>query len=89
MLTASMRLTGILDDGAEGVRSYYLVADFDEHGSGTPAVIPLSLGAPMPDDECLRVSQGGEEAALNAAVEAIKSLPGNRGLEVRVAINPE
>jgi hypothetical protein len=89
MLTASLRLTGTLDDGAEVHRSYYLVADFGQHGSGKSSIIPLSLGAPMPEDDHLDVKYGGEEAALKAAAEAIKSLPGNQGLEVRVVINPE
>jgi len=73
MLTASLRLSGTLSDGAEAVRSYYLVADFGEHGGGKSSIIPLSLGAPMPDDDHLTV----------------KALPGNQGLEMRVAINPE
>jgi hypothetical protein len=89
MLTASLRLTGTLKDGAEVVRSYYLVADFGEQGGGKSSIIPLSLGAPMPDDDSLAVKAGGEEAALNAAAEAIKALPGNQGLQVWVVINPE
>jgi hypothetical protein len=89
MLTASLRLTGTLDDGTGVVRSYYLVADFGSSGGGKSSVIPLSLGAPMPDDDQLTVKAGGEEAALKAAAEAIKALPGNQGLEVRVVINPE
>ena len=89
MLTASLRLTGTLDDGAEVCRSYFLIADFVSHGSGKSSIIPLSLGAPMPDDDHLRVTCGGEEAVLKAAAEAIKALPGNQGLEVRVVINPE
>lgn len=89
MLTASLRLTGILDDGAEVYRSYYLVADFAASGSGKASIIPMSIGAPMPDDEHLSVAHGGEEAALKAAAEAIKALPGNRGLEVRAVINPD
>ncbi|MBW8364560.1 MAG: hypothetical protein K0M39_08400 [Rhizobium sp.] len=89
MLTASLRLMGTLNDGAEVYRSYYLVADFGQHGGGKSSIIPLSLGAPMPDDDHLVVKYGGEEAALKAAAEAIKALPGNQGLEVRVVINPE
>ena len=89
MLTASLRLTGTLDDGTGVVRSYYLMADFGSSGGGKSSVIPLSLGAPMPDDDHLAVKSGGEAAALKAAAEAIKALPGNRGLEVRVVINPE
>jgi hypothetical protein len=71
------------------VRSYYRVADFSAQGSGKSSIIPLSLGAPMPDDDHLAVEYGGEEAALKAAAEAIKVLPGNQGLEVRVVVNPE
>jgi hypothetical protein len=89
MITASLRLTGTLDDGAEVYRSYYLVADFGSHGSGKASIIPMSIGAPMPDDDHLEVRYGGEEQALTAAAEAIKALPGNRGLEVRAVINPE
>jgi hypothetical protein len=89
MLTASLRLSGTLSDGAEVARSYYLVADFGEQGSGKSSIIPLSLGAPMPDDDHLAVEYGGEEAALKAAAEAIKALLGNQGLEVRVVVNPE
>ena len=89
MLTASLRLTGTLSGGAEVYRSYYLVADFGASGSGKSSIIPLSLGAPMPDEDRLEVKTGGEEAALKAATEAIKALPGNQGLEVRVVINPE
>jgi len=89
MITAALRLTGCLDDGAEVYRSYYLVADFGASGSGKSSVIPLSLGAPMPEEDHLVVEHGGEAAALKAAAEAIKALPGNRGLEVRVVINPE
>ena len=89
MLTASLRLTGTLSDGAEVYRSYYLVADFGASGSGKSSIIPLSLGAPMPDEDPLLVEYGDEEAALKAATEAIKALPGNRGLTVKVVINPE
>jgi hypothetical protein len=52
-------------------------------------IIPMSMGAPMPDDAHLTVKTGGEEAALKAAAEAIKALPGNQGLAARVVINPE
>lgn len=89
MMTASIRLTGTLDNGAEVHRSYYLVADFGQHGGGKSSIIPLSMGAPMPDDDHLAVESGGEAAALKAAAEAIKALPGNQGLEARVVINPE
>ena len=89
MITASLRLTGTLDDGAEVYRSYYLVADFAAGGSGKASIIPMSIGAPMPDDDQLSVSRGGEEAALKAAAEVIKALPGNQGLAVQAVVNPE
>jgi hypothetical protein len=89
MITASLRLTGTLDDGAEVYRSYYLVADFGAAGSGKASIIPMSIGAPMPDEDPPGVQHGGEEAALKAAADAIKALPGNRGLDVRAVINPE
>ncbi|HQS99305.1 MAG: hypothetical protein B7Y26_00130 [Hydrogenophilales bacterium 16-64-46] len=89
MITASLRLTGTLDDGAEVYRSYYLVADFGSHGSGKASIIPMSIGAPMPDDDHLEVKYGGEEQALKVAAEVIKALPGNQGLEVKAVINPE
>ena len=79
MLTASLRLTGVLDEGAEVDRSYYLVADFGASGSGTVSIIPMSLGAPMPDDDHLAVKYDGEEDALKAAAEAI-----NRCRAIRV-----
>jgi hypothetical protein len=89
MLTASLRLTGTLDDGAEVYRSYYLVADFAPHGGGRASIIPMSLGAPMPDEDQFDVKYGGEEGALKEAAERVKALPGNRGLEVRAVVNPE
>jgi hypothetical protein len=88
MLTASLRLTGVLDKGVEVVRSYYLMADFGAADSGTVSVIPMSLGAPMPDDDRLAVKYASEEDALKAAAEAIKSLPGNQGLAVQAVFNP-
>jgi hypothetical protein len=88
MLTATLRLTGTLDDGAEVYRSYYLVADFADGGGGRASIIPMSAGAPMPDDDHLGVRYGGEEAALKAAAELVKGLPGNGGLAVTATINP-
>ena len=43
----------------------------------------------MPDDDHLMVKYGGEDAALKAAAEAIKALPGNQGLDVTAVINPD
>lgn len=89
MITASLRLTGTLDDGAEVYRSYYLVADFAPHGGGRASIIPMSLGAPMPDEDQFEVTRGGEEGALKEAAERIKALPANHGLDAHAAINPE
>ena len=89
MLTASLRLSGTLDNGAEVAWSYYLVTDFEGLSSGKPSIVPLSLNAPMTGDDQLTVEYDGEEAALKAAAEAIKALPGNRGLAMRMVINPE
>jgi hypothetical protein len=69
MITASLRLTGVLNDDAEVYRSYMLVADFAPHGGGTASIIPMSGGAPMPEDDHLQVRYGGEEGALKAAAE--------------------
>jgi hypothetical protein len=88
MLTASLRLTGVLDGGVEVVRSYYLMADFGASGNGTVSIIPMSLGAPMPDDDRPAVKYASEEDALKAAAEAIKSLPGNQGRAVQAVFNP-
>jgi hypothetical protein len=87
VLTASLRLSGTLADGAEVCRGYYLVADFGAHAGGTSTVIPLTLGASIPDAARLTVKSGGEAAALKIAVEAIEALPGNRGLAVRLVFN--
>ena len=89
MITASLRLTGLLNDGAEVYRSYYLVADFADHGGGTASIVPMSAGAPMPEHDHLAVKYGGEEGALKAAAEILKALPGNLGLSASVVINPE
>lgn len=89
MMTASIRVTGTLDDGTDVTRSYYLIADFGSSASGRASVVSLSMGAPMPEDDGLTVDTGGEAAALTAAVEAIKALPGNRGLDARGVIDPE
>ena len=89
MMTASIRLTGTLDDGTEITRSYYLIADFGSSAGGRASVVPLSMGAPLPEDDGLTVRTGGEAVALTAAAEAIKALPGNRGLDARVVIDPE
>ena len=88
MITATFRLTRTADDGAEMFRKYYLVADFaDVRGQGKASIIPLSVGAPMPDDEHLTV-KGGENEALIAATDLIKGLPGNAGFAAKIDFDP-
>jgi hypothetical protein len=88
MITATFKLTRTADDGAEMFRKYYLVADFaDVRGQGKASIIPLSVGAPMPDDEHLTV-KGGENEALIAATDLIKGLPGNAGFAAKIDFDP-
>ena len=69
-------------------RKYYLVADFsDVRGQGKASIIPLSIGAPMPDNEHLTV-KGGESEALIAATDLIKRLPGNAGFDAKIDFDP-
>jgi len=88
MITATFKLIRTADDGAEMFRKYYLVADFaDVRGQGKASIIPLSVGAPMPDDEHLTV-KGGENEALIAATDLIKGLPGNAGFAAKIDFDP-
>ncbi len=88
MINATLKLTRTADDGAEMFRKYYLVADFaDVRGQGKASIIPLSVGAPMPEAEHLTV-KGGESEALMAAADVIKGLPGNSGFEVKIDFDP-
>ena len=54
---------------------------------GKASIIPLSVGAPMPDDEHLTV-KGGENEALIAATDLIKGLPGNAGFAAKIDFDP-
>lgn len=88
MITATFKLTRTADDGAELFRKYYLVADFsDVRGQGKASIIPLSIGAPMPDAEHVTV-KGGESEALIAATDLIKGLPGNAGFDAKIDFDP-
>jgi hypothetical protein len=88
MINATLTLTRTANDGAEMFRKYYLVADFaDVRGQGKASIIPLSVGAPMPDTEHLTV-RGGENEALMAAVDVIKSLSGNEGFAAEIDFDP-
>jgi hypothetical protein len=88
MINATLKLTRTADDGAEMLRKYYLVADFaDVRGQGRASIIPLSVGAPMPDGEHL-VVKGGENEAMMAAAGLIKGLPGNAGFSATIDFDP-
>lgn len=88
MINTTPKLTRTADDGAEIFPKYYLVADFaDVRGQGRASIIPLSVGAPMPDVEHLTV-KGGENEALMAAADMIKGLPGNSGFAVKIDFDP-
>ena len=88
MIKATLTLTRTANDGAEMFRKYYLVADFaDVRGQGKASIIPLSVGAPTPDTEHLTV-RGGENEALMAAVDVIKSLSGNEGFAAEIDFDP-
>lgn len=81
METFTLKLRGLLADGQEAYRSYYLVTDGGHKtGRGRASVIPMSKGAPMPSPEFVEVSQGGEEAALTRLIDTVLGLPGNGGL---------
>lgn len=89
MITATLKLSRLADDGAEMFRKYYLVADFaDTRGQGRASIIPLSLGAPMPGEDQLLV-KGGEHEAMLAATDVIRALPDNAGFEASIAFNPD
>lgn len=88
MINATLKLTRMADDGAKMFRKYYLVADFaDVRGRGKASIIPLSVGAPMPENEHVIV-KGGEKEALMAAADVIKGLPGNAGFDVKIDFDP-
>ena len=88
MITATLKLTKTLDDGATGYRKYYLIADFGAtSGSGKASIVPLSGGAPMPESDQMSV-RGGENEALMAAADLIRQLPGNAGFTAEVNLDP-
>ncbi len=88
MINATLKLTRTADDGAEMFRKYFLVADFaDVRGQGKASIIPLSVGAPMPDAGHLTV-KGGENEAMMAAADLIKGLTGNAGFSAKIDFDP-
>jgi hypothetical protein len=87
MMTLKMR--GTAADNTEIYRSYYLVTDGGRMtGRGRASVIPMSAGAPMPDQDFVEVDQGGEEKALQKLVNTLMALPDNQGLISELNDNP-
>lgn len=88
MITATLKLTRSLDDGASGYRKYYLVADFaTTRGQGKASIIALSVGAPMPAADQMTV-RGGEDEVILAAIDLIRELPDNAGYAAEVNLEP-
>lgn len=85
----TLKLHGQGADGVELYRSYYLVTDGGRMaGRGRASVIPMSVGAPMPERDHVEVDQGGEEHALMKLVNALLALPGNEGLVAELNDRP-
>lgn len=85
----TLKLRGQDADSAERYRSYYLITDGGRMaGRGRASVIPLSIGAPMPETDHVEVDQGGEEHALMKLVHILLALPGNEGLVAELNDRP-
>lgn len=89
METMTLKLRGTSPDNAQTYRSYYLVTDGGHMaGRGRASAIPLSTGAPMPEQDYVEVRQGGEEKALAELVNTLLALPGNQGLMAELNNRP-
>ena len=89
METMTLKLRGTSPDNAQTYRSYYLVTDGGHMaGRGRASAIPMSAGAPMPAEDFVEVSRGGEERALKELVDALLALPGNLGLVAELNDRP-
>ncbi len=89
METMTLKLRGTSPDNAQTYRSYYLVTDGGHMaGRGRASAIPMSAGAPMPEEDFVEVSRGGEERALKELVDALMTLPGNQGLVAELNDRP-
>jgi len=89
METMTLKLRGTSPDNAQTYRSYYLVTDGGHMaGRGRASAIPMSAGAPMPDEDFVEVSRGGEERALKELVDALLALPDNQGLVAELNDRP-
>jgi len=85
----TLKMSGTTADGVLRYRSYYLVTDGGHMaGLGRASAIPMSTGAPMPEDDFVQVNQGGEERALKTLVDVLCALPGNEDLSIDLNINP-
>lgn len=85
----TLKLRGRDADGAECYRSYYLVTDGGRMaGRGRASVIPMSIGAPMPESDHVEVDEGGEEHALMKLVHSLLALTGNQGLTAELNDRP-
>lgn len=85
----TLKLRGRDAEGNERYRSYYLVTDGGRMaGRGRASVIPMSIGAPMPEHDHVEVDEGGEEHALIKLVHTLLALPGNEGLVAELNDRP-
>lgn len=85
----TLKLRGRDAQGVECYRSYYLVTDGGRlAGRGRASVIPMSIGAPMPECDHVEVDEGGEEHALIKLVQVLLALPGNAGLKAELNDRP-
>lgn len=89
METLTLKLCGHPDTGSEVYRSYFLVTDGGRlAGQGRASVIPMSVGAPMPQPNFVEVRQGGEEEAVSLLIDRLLALPGNVGLAAELNDRP-
>jgi len=85
----TLKLQGRSPDNSHLYRSYYLVTDGGHMaGRGRASAVPMSAGAPMPEQDFVEVRQGGEEMALKTLVDTLLSLPGNQGLVAELNARP-
>lgn len=85
----TLKLRGRDADGNECYRSDYLVTDGGRRaGRGRASVIPMSVGAPMPEHDHVEVDQGSEAHALIRLVHTPLALPGNAGLVAELNDRP-
>lgn len=85
----TLKLHSTSPDNADTYRSYYLVTDGGHMaGRGRASAIPMSIGAPMPEQDFVEVSRGGEEKALFDLVNTLLALPGNQGLVAELNNRP-